>query len=287
MSSPVSPPLPAITDDPADVRGIIYCIEHTATGKKYVGQTRSHRLNHKRYRPYGADARFRSHISEAMCNTKHKSGHLLGIDIRKFGAASFKCTILEECQVDELNDKECYWIAELGTLYPGGYNLTGGGTDIAPPALVDPGSAPPIIPNPTPLNAPRKRGGCTSRSEATRAKMSERAITQAATVEFRTARATGATAQHAAAKLARFADVKVDHANLDQYIYTKGKTIFIRVGEHEASFSGKTNTKEDNIKRAKEFLLGLTSVSDASDNSITHIPDETPIATLPNCSGNP
>ena len=62
----------SILDDPESVKGIIYLIEHTASGKKYVGQTLSHRKNHERYRPFGAVGRFRDHISEAVNNTKRR-----------------------------------------------------------------------------------------------------------------------------------------------------------------------------------------------------------------------
>ena len=40
------------------VIGEIYKITNTITGKFYVGQTRSHRLNHKKYRPFGYLGRF-------------------------------------------------------------------------------------------------------------------------------------------------------------------------------------------------------------------------------------
>jgi hypothetical protein len=250
-----------ILDDPAEVRGVIYCIEHVATGKKYVGQTHTHRKNHGRYRPFGAEARFRTHVSEATCNTKHKSGHLLGIDIRQYGKDGFKCSTLELCNVDDLNELECKWIRQLGTMYPGGYNLTEGGTNIMPPAMSKSENAPPVIPNPTPLNTPRKRGGCSSRSETTRAKMTERAKELAASPEFKQARATNATAQHAANKATRFTGVKIDRANLDQYIFTKGVRVIVRVGDQTASFAGKSITQEENKTRAKEFLLSLSTES--------------------------
>lgn len=251
-----------ITDDPSDVRGIIYCVEHTASGKKYVGQTRSHRLNHGRYRPFGADGRFRSHISEATCNTKHKSGHLLGIDIRAYGPDAFRVSTLEVCDVDDVDDREVVWIATLNTAHPNGYNLSPGAHKH---------SEHPVMPNPTPLAQPRQRGGCTHRSAETRAKMSASTTASFSSAEVRTKRAALAAAQHESAKIARFAGVTVDHNNLDQYIYTKGDRVFVRIGTASASFTSKGSSQEDNKQRAKEFLSSLT----------------TAIATLPNCSGNP
>ena len=45
----------------------------------------------------------------------------------KHGVDAFSFVILEECPKELLNERETWWIAELGTLAPGGYNLTGGG----------------------------------------------------------------------------------------------------------------------------------------------------------------
>jgi len=249
----------AIVDDLSAVRGVIYCVEHIATGKKYVGQTRTHRENHGRYRPFGAEGRFKTHLSEAKCNTKHKSGHLLGTDIRMFGAEAFRVSTLEICDLDKLNEREVFWISECNTVYPSGYNLSPGAAKH---------SYQPIIPNPTPLATPGKRGGCESRSTETRAKMSERSKEISAKPEMRAARATAATQQHAAAKAARFAGVTVDSAAYDTYISTKGTRAFVRVDGVEASFA--SASKEESINRAKEFLSTLTQK-----------------ATQPNCSGNP
>jgi hypothetical protein len=246
--------------DASEVRGVIYCVEHTASGKKYIGQTRSHRLNHGRYRPFGAEGRFRSHISEATCNTKHKTGHLLGIEMRLHGYDVFRVSMLEICDINELDEREVYWIETLNTIHPNGYNLSPGAH--RPSAL-------PVMPNPTELATPRQRGGCTSRGAETRAKMAERSKAFSNQQEVRVARSANANEQHALQKIARFDGVSIDANNLDQYIFTKGKRVFVRVSEREASFTGVGTTQEENIKRAKEFLSSLTT------------------ATLPNCSGNP
>jgi hypothetical protein len=48
--------------------------------------------------------------------------------MRKYGKDSFEVSVIEEvCTLEELDCREKYWIAELGTLHPGGYNLTEGG----------------------------------------------------------------------------------------------------------------------------------------------------------------
>ena len=247
-----------ILDDSAEIRGIIYCVTHDTTGKKYVGQTHSHRLNHGRYRPFGAEGRFRSHISEGACNTKHKTGHLLGIDMRQYGSDMFSVSTLEVCDIDVLDDREVFWIETLNTIHPNGYNLSPGAHR---PSTI------PVIVNPTQLIVPRKRGGCTSRSIETRAKMAERSKVFSNNPDMRAARAINASKQHVLQKIARFEGVSIDANDLDKYIFTKGRRVFIRIGDREASFAG--TTKEENLQRAKEFLTSLST------------------ATLPNCSGNP
>ena len=255
----------SILSSPEGIRGVIYCIEHTASGKKYVGQTKSHRMNKGKYHPYGASARFNAHVSEALCNTKHKSGHLLGIDIRAFGKEAFTVSTLEVCDVDTLDNAERKWITTLGSLYPTGYNLSDGGQS----GYTRVGM--PVIANPTQLNEPQKHGGCTHRGEETRAKMSARNKELFSTTEAKEHRSALAAAQHHAEKVQRFAGVKIASTeNLEQYIFTKGSRVFVRVDGREASFTGVGTTKEDNMERAREFLKSIVNT-----------------ATLPNCSGNP
>jgi hypothetical protein len=62
-----------ILDNPTERYCEIYKITNLSNGKIYVGQAVSHILNHKRYRPYGHEGRFRCHISEAFSTTLHQS----------------------------------------------------------------------------------------------------------------------------------------------------------------------------------------------------------------------
>ena len=59
-----------ILDNPTERYCEIYKITNISNGKIYVGQAVSHILNHKRYRPYGHEGRFRCHISEAFSTKK-------------------------------------------------------------------------------------------------------------------------------------------------------------------------------------------------------------------------
>ena len=111
-----------ILDEPTQRYCEIYKITNLTTGKIYVGQAVSHILNHKRYRPYGRDGRFKCHISEAF-STKKNQSHYLNNAIRKYGVADFVVDLLEYCEINEANDKEIHYIKHYNSLFPGGYNL--------------------------------------------------------------------------------------------------------------------------------------------------------------------
>lgn len=49
---------------------------------------------------------------------------------RKYGIENFSFEVIEECLSEELDIREAYWIKELNTMAPNGYNLTAGGQHI-------------------------------------------------------------------------------------------------------------------------------------------------------------
>ena len=87
-----------ILDDPAERYCEIYKITNLTTGNIYVGQAVSHILNHKRYRPYGHEGRFRCHVSEAF-STKKNQSHYLNNAIRKYGVSDFVVELIEYCEI--------------------------------------------------------------------------------------------------------------------------------------------------------------------------------------------
>ena len=115
-----------IIDDPTKRYCEVYKITCLSNGKIYVGQAVSHILNHKRYRPYGREGRFRCHISEAF-STKKNQSHYLNNAIRKYGVADFVVELIECCEINDADEREIYYIKELNSLYPFGYNLKNGG----------------------------------------------------------------------------------------------------------------------------------------------------------------
>ena len=79
---------------------------------KYVGQTTK-----------STEERFNQHAS-------NKKSYI-GRAIRKYGVENFSIEILEECDTcEQLNEREIFWIAELNSKVPNGYNLTDGGDGI-------------------------------------------------------------------------------------------------------------------------------------------------------------
>lgn len=85
----------------------IYKITNEISGKTYIGQSIniSRRLNqHKR------------HIGK---NPMYE-------DMEKYGLENFSFEVIEECSIDELDDKEIYWIKQYNS-FENGYNMTLGG----------------------------------------------------------------------------------------------------------------------------------------------------------------
>ena len=116
-----------ILDNPTERYCEIYKITNISNGKIYVGQAVSHILNHKRYRPYGHEGRFRCHISEAFTTKKNQS-HYLNNAIRKYGVTDFMVELIECCELEQADEREIHYIKELNSLFPNGYNLKNGGS---------------------------------------------------------------------------------------------------------------------------------------------------------------
>lgn len=94
--------------------GTIYKIRNLINGKLYVGQTTS-RLS-ERWSQHKCDA-IRRNRNTYICNA-----------IRKYGAENFEITALATCDsLEEMNNREIYYIKLLRTVEPHGYNLSPGG----------------------------------------------------------------------------------------------------------------------------------------------------------------
>lgn len=88
---------------------IIYKITNKLNGKPYVGQTRQEIAE-----------RF---IQHSRANSP------LGKAMRQYGIENFTIEVLEECNSQEItNEREKFWIRELNSKVPSGYNRSDGGT---------------------------------------------------------------------------------------------------------------------------------------------------------------
>ena len=104
----------------------IYKITNSVNGKMYVGQTVAEILNHNAYRPFGMHKRFKQHVCEANRKNKYECTYLNNA-IRKYGADAFTVELIETCLFENADERETYYIINLNTIYPNGYNLKIGG----------------------------------------------------------------------------------------------------------------------------------------------------------------
>ena len=90
----------------------IYKIENKINGKIYVGQS------------IHITKRWSQHKNNYLSST-HQSA--LYEAFKKYGLDNFTFSIIEECDLTELDNKEIFWITKLNTLVPNGYNISCGG----------------------------------------------------------------------------------------------------------------------------------------------------------------
>ena len=91
--------------------GVIYLRTNKINGKKYVGQATNLKVRQRDWN----------------CLTQPYAGTAINAARAKYGLDAFDFEILKECDDDELDYWEKYYIKELNTKVPYGYNLTDGG----------------------------------------------------------------------------------------------------------------------------------------------------------------
>lgn len=90
----------------------IYVITNKINNKQYVGQS------------VDIDKRWYAHKN----NSKYESNIYLYNAMKKHGLDNFTFDVIEsDIPLDKINEREEFWIKELSTLRPNGYNLTLGG----------------------------------------------------------------------------------------------------------------------------------------------------------------
>lgn len=89
----------------------IYVITNDINGKKYVGKTE-----------YSIEKRFKEHCRALALGRNDKRP--LYRAMKKYGVKHFSISLIEETDIPE--ERESYWISNLGTFH-NGYNATFGG----------------------------------------------------------------------------------------------------------------------------------------------------------------
>lgn len=92
----------------------IYCITNKINNKQYIGQS----IDIKK--------RFREHCFSARHLENKDHNMPIHLAMAKYGIDNFRIDILELCNLNELDEKEIYWI-EKKQSYINGYNATIGG----------------------------------------------------------------------------------------------------------------------------------------------------------------
>ena len=96
----------------------IYCVTNLINNKKYIGQS------------IKIESRWKEHRKNPF-NPKNRNYNCYFYQaIRKYGIENFKFEVLEECKIEELDEREKYWISFYQTFPPSlgkGYNLYPGG----------------------------------------------------------------------------------------------------------------------------------------------------------------
>lgn len=91
----------------------IYKIENFINHKVYIGKSKQIEYRWKQHIDRSKDLQYKTHLYLA---------------IRKYGLENFDFSILEECSIEQLNEKEKYWIKFYNSTNPlKGYNNTQGG----------------------------------------------------------------------------------------------------------------------------------------------------------------
>ena len=237
-------------DQSDKVIGEIYKITNTETNKCYIGQTRSHRLNHNKYRPFGYMGRFKDHVNEAHSSKKNQSWYL-NAALLKYGQEKFHCELIKTCPVSELNSYESQFILEYNSKYPNGYNLTDGGQVFTKVLHTEQ--------KPVPITRQKD----VKRSDYTKRLISDRLKSSLNDVSHRKEMMKIVQTQHTAKKFAKYKDISVDETKIEDYLSvihdTKTNTDYIRVTINgiRSSFVGKYETVEQIKDRARVFILDL------------------------------
>lgn len=92
----------------------IYKIENLINHHIYIGQS------------IDIEDRWKKEKQNAFCSTSKSYQYPLSRAFRKYGIDNFSFEVIEECEMEQLNSRERYWVAYYNSFFEG-YNQTPGG----------------------------------------------------------------------------------------------------------------------------------------------------------------
>lgn len=98
------------------MKGYIYIIRNICNDKVYIGQTSR-----------TIEARWQQHKQAAKRGDNY--GIVLYNAMRKYGINNFYISKVEEVNLDQINERQIYWIKFYNSQVPNGYNVRSGGED--------------------------------------------------------------------------------------------------------------------------------------------------------------
>jgi group I intron endonuclease len=238
--------------------GEIYKITNIITNKMYIGQTRSHYLNKGKYRPFGYIGRFNSHISESKSLDKLNACRYLNSSFNKYGVENFKCELIINCEINELDEYETKYISEFNTRYPNGYNLTNGGQKYGSEKGKKVVLEEEYKPKMNMLLNPNLK-----RSDKTKQLISQRLKEYKNDPILRINDMKRVQKIHSINRFDKYKNIDIDKNNIDKYItIIKNNTLnyeYIRVtfGKLRTTFVGKYEPIENIKQRARQFILDI------------------------------
>lgn len=257
------------TSEAHKIEGHIYKIVNIINNKCYIGQTRSHRLNRNKYRPFGYIGRFKDHISEAFSSSKKNQCTYLNNAFKKYGTDNFRCELITICNLEQLDDNEINYIIEYNSKYPNGYNLTDGGQSKG----FKKGSKIILNENDIINELPLLSSNTNRfiRNDYTKALISKRLKEHTNNPDTQKKYMISSQKQHLNKKYERFKNVKIDGTNIDQYIRViknhkeNSEYVRININGQKTNFVGKHETLEKTKQRASMFILDLLKWQDNLD----------------------
>lgn len=246
-------------DESHKVIGEIYKITNLITNKMYIGQTRSHYLNKGKYRPFGHIGRFKSHISESKNINKYNACRYLNSAFNKYGIENFKCELIVNCEINELDNYEKKYIYDLNTRFPNGYNLTNGGQKCG----FEKGKKIVLEEEIKPSLETIMNNDNLKRSETTKQLISKRLKEYKNNLQVRKDDMKRVQKIHSINRFDKYKNVQIDTNNIDSYIRViKNNTLnydYVRVtiNKMRTTFVGQYESIEEIKLRARRFILDI------------------------------